>query len=132
MKITNECRDLLNEILKENGVDTLEISLEEAEDHSVAINMAVIDSKEATRIIEVNGIKVSIDEETENTLEGATFGANEGEITITLDHCCCGHDHGEHECCHEEGEEHECCGHHHEHEGNCCCEGEEEHCCSED
>jgi 6-phosphogluconate dehydrogenase (NAD) len=140
MKFTNECKTLLEKILKENEVDCVEIVLTEGENGDIDINLGIVDSKECERVVEIDGVKVAIDEDTHAALIDAIFSADGDELTIGFEEhegCCCG-GHGHHEgecCCGEEGEEGCCCGegHGHHHHGEGCCgnhhDHEEEHCC---
>ena len=126
MKFTESCKAMLEQILKENNLDTIEIALMEEEDGSISINLGLVDSKESEHIREIDGLKVEIEDEAYEALEEAIFDVKGDELTIELGHhhhCCCEdddcechHEEGEHCCC--EGDDCEC---HHEHE-HCCCE----------
>ena len=131
MKFTEEFKQVMLKLLEENEADCLAIDLLEEEDHSFSINLGIADSKDAVRLIELDGLKVAIAEDVEECLQEATFGVDGDELTIDLgdcacheeEDCCCGHHHHEEEDC--------CCGHHH-HEGECCCGDEhEEDCCND-
>ena len=130
MKFTEEFKQAMLKLLEENEADCLAIDLLEEEDHSFSINLGIADSKDAVRLIELDGLKVAIAEDVEECLQEATFGVDGDELTIDLGDCAC---HEEEDCCcehhHHEGEC--CCGHHH-HEGECCCGDEhEEDCCND-
>ena len=130
MKFTEEFKQAMLKLLEENKADCLAIDLLEEEDHSFSINLGIADSKDAVRLIELDGLKVAIAEDVEECLQEATFGVDGDELTIDLGGCAC---HEEEDCCcehhHHEGEC--CCGHHH-HEGECCCGDEhEEDCCND-
>ena len=131
MKFTEEFKQAMLKLLEENEADCLAIDLLEEVDHSFSINLGIADSKDAVRLIELDGLKVAIAEDVEECLQEATFGVDGDELTIDLgdcayheeEDCCCGHHHHEEEDC--------CCGHHH-HEGECCCGDEhEEDCCND-
>ena len=143
MKFTEEFKQAMLKLLEENEADCLAIDLLEEEDHSFSINLGIADSKDAVRLIELDGLKVAIAEDVEECLQEATFGVDGDELTIDLggcacheeEDCCCEHHHHEEEdcCCghHHHEEEDCCCGHHH-HEGECCCGDEhEEDCCND-
>lgn len=111
MKFTPEGKEMIENIIKENGAECLAIFLEEQEDGSVAINLNIGKKEEFDRIVKIDGLDVALDEETENALEDATFKKDGDELAIEIGHCCCGEHH------HEEGE---CCC-----DDDCCCKDKE-------
>lgn len=144
MKFTNECKAFLEKVFKENDADCVEIILTEADNGAVDINLGIVDSKECDRVVEIDGVKVAVDENTHAALVDVIFGSENDEITIGFeeheDCCCCG-GHGHHHegecCCGDEEEEGCCCGGEHHHEDGCCCGGEHHHeegecCCHEE
>jgi len=93
MKFTNECKTLLEKILKENEVDCVEIVLTEGENGDIDINLGIVDSKECERVVEIDGVKVAIDEDTHAALIDAIFSADGDELTIGFEEhegCSCG------------------------------------------
>lgn len=143
MKITNEAKEAILALLKENEVDTLNVSVTH-DGHHHSINLEIGNKDEFDRVISINDMNVAISEEDENALEHIVLDLRDGELFLFDEghHCCHGHGHHDGEgCCHDHEHNHEegCCHNHEHHEGECCCgddcECEEEHsdcCCSED
>jgi cobalamin biosynthesis protein CbiG len=129
MKFTPAGKDLFEKYLTANKLDIVSVAIEENEEGAaIAVNLITTDEAEGLRVIDVDGIKVAISEEDEQSLEEAVFdvGENEGEFMIDLPHHH-HHHHGDGCCC---GDDDCCCGEH-EHEDGCCC-GEEGCNCGEE
>ncbi len=113
MKFTEEFKKLITKVFEENDADCIQLTLEEEENHDVAINLGLVSTKEVKDgIKEIDGLKVLADDEVMDALEGAVFSADEDGVVIELEHCGC--------------EDDDCDCHHHHHEG-ACCEGDD--CC---
>lgn len=110
MKITDACKERFLELFKENDVDTLIISTKEQSENGFVMDLDLGKKTDKDRIIDVNGINVSISEADEELFEDITFDVDGDKIAIIKDHCCCG-------------------GHCHDDDDDCCCCGEEEHEC---
>lgn len=135
MKFTKEFKEFLVGAYKEYEADAVEVVLQEDEEGNVDINIGLVDTKDCDRVVEIDGVKVAVDEASQAALIDAIFSFNNGEVLIDFEEkeedCCCGghhHHHAEGCCC--EGEEDGCCGGHHT-EG-CCCEGDGDDCCCDD
>lgn len=111
MKITEQCKQKFFDIFKENNVDTIVISTKENSCHGFVMNLELGKKDTLERVIDIDGVNVSISNTDEELLDDLIFDI-EGEQIVILkennDSCdCC----GEHEChCHDD-----CCDEH------CCC-----------
>ncbi|MCF0112826.1 MAG: hypothetical protein HUJ60_02495, partial [Bacilli bacterium] len=134
MVITEKGKTCILNVMAKLKKDALAIVLAEDEQGPL-LDIAVIEKRDADRLIEVNGVSLAISEEDERSLENYVFDAEGEELHVYANHHCCG---GHHH--HEDG----CCGHHHHEEGcgceqkgdekctcgdECHCHDEEEHCC---
>lgn len=115
MKITPNCKALLATFMAENKADCFDIACTNDENGEANIEVDLIDSSRAKRLIEVDGVKVSISQEDEALLANVIFEEKDGDMYLTVEGGCCG------------------CGghHHHHHEGECCGCGDDG-CCHHD
>lgn len=111
MKITEQCKQKFLEIFKENNVDTIVISTQENSCHGFVMNLELGKKETLERVIDIDGVNVSISNADEELLGDLIFDIEEEQIVIlkenndSCDFC------GEHEChCHDD-----CCDEH------CCC-----------
>ena len=115
MIITDAGKAIFLEAMNRVGKDICHMFLTHHDEGEVGLSLALIDEKDADRIIEVNGLKINISEEDEKYLESATFDGEGTNLKVTMPMqghgCGCGCHHHEGECC--EGEDHECCCHEH-------------------
>ncbi len=113
MKITAECKERFLEIFKENNVDTIIISTQENSCHGFVMNLELGKKETLERVIDVDGINVSISQEDEELLNDLIFDIDGEQIAIIKENCdCC----GEHKCnCHDD-----CCCDHEDSECDCC------------
>lgn len=101
MKITDSCKEILLNAIKENGGDSLRIYMTEVE-QGKALNMEVYSKKEVDRVLDINDVSIVMDDETENALEHYVFDKDEKTGGLKLVHC------GHHCHCHHENED-SCC-----------------------
>lgn len=107
MKITDECKNKLNELLLKNEADTLILSTSDSNEKGFTMNLDLGKKANCPRVIQVNGINVAISEEDEKELEDIVFDFDGTQIVIEQEHHCCScHD----ECCgcHEDGNDCSC------------------------
>ncbi len=108
MKITDECRNQLNELLSKNGADTLIIKTTDSTEKGFIMNLDLGKKENNSRVIQVNGINVAISEEDEDDLEDIVFDFDGEQIVIEQEHHCCS--------CQED-----CCGCHEQDGTECSC-----------
>jgi hypothetical protein len=97
MKITNEAKTIIEQLLKENGSDTLIVKIGVSSCcGGKSIQLDLGNAVDLPRISEINGVKVSMTEEDEKQLEKVVFSAEKSELIIQSDECGCG---GEGGCC---------------------------------
>lgn len=87
MKITNEARDIIQEALKEQNCDSIALTIKESE-HGYGLAMELVSKKDADRVIDVNGVNVVMDMDTEVALLATTFGAENGELVLQNEGGC--------------------------------------------
>ena len=107
MKITDECKRKLSELLSLNNADTLIISTSNSTEKGFTMNLDIGQRNEQPRVIEVNGIFIAISMEDENELEDIVFDSDGKQILIQQEtHCCSCH--GDCSCGCEKQEEKGC------------------------
>lgn len=97
MKITDKCKPIFLEVMKENDSDAIKFSLIDHESGKKALDMQCVKLSEGEQAKEINGIKIIMDEETDKMLEHYIFDMDEESKGIKLvydgPHACnCGHD----------------------------------------
>lgn len=111
MKITDECKEILLNAIKDNGGDSLRIYMTEVEQGKV-LNMETYLKQDNDCVLEINGVNIVMDEETESALDHFIFDKDEKTGGLKLIHCC-GHAHCHHNdensCCDEDCCENENC-----------------------
>ncbi|MDY6073769.1 MAG: hypothetical protein SPI49_06760 [Eubacteriales bacterium] len=90
MKITDDAKIVINEALKEQNFDSVSLNLKETES-GYGLAMELVNKKDDDRVVEINGINVIMDMETEMALIATTFDAQNGELTLVQEGGC-GHD----------------------------------------
>lgn len=107
MKITEEAKNVLNQVLEENNADGLLVSLQETCcGKSPVFQIAVFDENDP--IEEIDGIKVSAGEDEKTVVEDMVIDLVNGELVVLNTVCGCGG-----ECSHDhEGHEGGCCSNH--------------------
>lgn len=96
MKITDTARDLLNEALVAQNFDTLQVLLEGNQ-----VQFAFVNATEDVKTVNLNDVKVAIEDEVMELLDGYTLDAGEEGFELQSPHSCCGGGcHGDegHEC----------------------------------
>lgn len=135
MKITEEAKNVLNQVLAENNADGLLVTLQETCcGKNPVFQMAVFD--ENNPVDEIDGIRVCAGEDEKSVIEDMMIDLVNGELVVLNTVCGCGdgchHDH-EHdgECCSSHEHDGECCGNHESESGCCSNHGNEGHggCC---
>ncbi len=97
MKITNEAKAIIEQLLKDNGSDTLIVKIGVSSCcGGKSIQLDLGNAVDLPRTINVDGVKVAITEEEEKQLEKVVFAAEGGELIVQSDECGCG---GEGGCC---------------------------------
>lgn len=96
MRITDECKPIFLQVMKENESDAIKITLTDHESGK-ALDMQCVKVSEGDKTKDINGIKVIMDEETDKMLEHYIFDADEETKGIKLvydgPHACnCNHD----------------------------------------
>lgn len=128
MKITNEAKPLIEELLKEKGAEGLIMEVHESCcGKSPVFALVTYDPEDQPEL--VNGIKVLIFDQDKEAAKDIEIDVVDNELVVKgADSCGCSHE-GDHACggCgdhahHEHGEG--CCGSH-DHEGGCCHHHEE-------
>ncbi len=128
MKITNEAKPLIEELLKEKGAEGLMMEVHESCcGKSPVVALVTYDPEDQPEL--VNGIKVLIFDQDKEAAKDIEIDVVDNELVVKgADSCGCSHE-GDHACggCgdhahHEHGEG--CCGSH-DHEGGCCHHHEE-------
>ena len=107
MKITEEAKKVLNQVLEENKADGLLVTLQETCcGKSPVFQIAVFDENDPKE--EIDGIQVSAGEDEKAVIEDMVIDLVNGELVVLNTVCGCGdgchHDHEGHEggCCHHE------------------------------
>lgn len=123
MKITDQARDALNEIFKNNGVNGLRMDITETCcGKSPVIAMDILDDGDIKE--QVNGVDVVIPDELEELADTLVIDQIDGELVVLNSVCGCHHDHEDGECCgghgHHDHEDGSCCGGHGHGNGGCC------------
>lgn len=125
MKITEEGKKALEDIMAQTKADGLMVEMQESCcGFTPVFRLATFDENDKPE--DVDGIKIVIPEAAKELTENLVIDLSHGELVVMNAGCGCGdgHGHGEDGCCggghhhHEEG--HECCGGHGHHEGGCC------------
>lgn len=116
MKITPNCKILLEAAMSERHANCFDIRCVDDDNGEASIEVDLIDAANANRVIDVDGVKVSISIEDEQALSNVIFSEKDGGMYLAVegDECGCG------------------CGGHHHHEGECCGCGEEGCGCGEE
>ncbi|MDY5731308.1 MAG: hypothetical protein SPL05_07255 [Eubacteriales bacterium] len=89
MKITDDAKLVIAEALKEQNCDSVALSIKETE-HGYGLAMELVTKKEDDRAIDVNGVQVVMDMETEMALLATTFDAENGELVLKNEGHSCG------------------------------------------
>ena len=139
LTITDAAANVLKPMLEENHADGLMATLHQT-CCSAAPVFQMVRYEEGDKPVEINGIKVLMDEDTAKYCDDAFVDLQNGELMVFAPAegggCGCGghHDH-EGGCCHGDDHDHEggCCyGDDHDHEGGCCHGDDHDHeggCC---
>lgn len=90
MKITDDAKLVIEEALKEQNFDSVALHLKETE-NGYGLAMELVNKQESDRVVDINGINVIMDMETEMALIVTTFDAQNGELTLVQEGGC-GHD----------------------------------------
>lgn len=108
--ITDPAAEMLAQIIQENEADGLQASLEQSCCHTSPV-FHLVRFEENDAPVDIHGIKVLMDEETEQFCDDAIVDVQDGELMVfrpSQSGCDCGsHDH-EGGCCGSEGG---CCSH---------------------
>lgn len=124
MKISDNAKEVLVPLIKENGADGLRAAIQETCcGMQPVIGLDMFQEGEAP--VEFNGVPMVIADEAKDIMEDLEIDLVNGELVIltTVQGCGCGHHHdGDHECCggHHHDEGHECCHGHDDHDHECC------------
>ncbi|MCH5180761.1 MAG: hypothetical protein J1F32_06080 [Erysipelotrichales bacterium] len=99
MKITDECKPIFLQVMEENKSNAIKISLTDHESGGKALDMQCVTLGESDHAVDINGIKVIMDEDTEKMLEHYVFDKDEESSGLKLiyngPHACnCNHDSG--------------------------------------
>ena len=128
MTITDAGKKVFLGAMSRSGKPVVNMFLHDEGDGRVGLNLGLIEEAGAKRLIEVNGIKIDINEEDEAFMEKAVFDAEGDNLKVTMPMrgcgCCHGHHHDDCDCDHEHCD----CDHDHcdcDHEDGCCDDG----CC---
>lgn len=82
MKITNKAKKILAEILAQNKMDTVVISVAKSGCCGGSINLDLADSKDCQNVKQVNGLNISVSAEDEKALDDITFDTEGQNIVI--------------------------------------------------
>ena len=110
MKITDTSKLIFLQVMEENQSDAVKISLTNHESGGKVLDMQCVKLSENDRVIDINGIKVIMDEETEIMLEHYIFDKDEESGGLKLIY------NGPHSCdcncgCDDCGDDCDCCHH---------------------
>lgn len=89
MKITDEAKVVIESALKEQNADSIALSIQETP-HGYGLKMELVNKSENSRVVDVNGINVVMDMDTEMALMTTSFDAVNGELTLVNEGggCC--------------------------------------------
>lgn len=82
MKITQSARKMFEDLLKNNGCDTIKIRIFSSSCCGKSIQIDLVDEKNCQRVVVYNELKISITKEDEKELEKVTFDCENGQIVI--------------------------------------------------
>ena len=87
MKITDEAKVIIENALNEQNSDSVKLALKETE-NGYGLSMELINKAEEDRVVDVNGVNVVMDTETEMALLTTIFAVNDGELVLQNEaHC---------------------------------------------
>lgn len=89
MKITDDARVIIQEALKEQNCDSIALAIKET-DHGYGLAMELVSKKDDDRFVDINGVTVVMDMDTEMALLATTFGAENGELVLQNEGGGCG------------------------------------------
>ncbi len=89
MKITDEAKVIIENALKEQNTDSIRLSLKETET-GTGLSMELINKADDDRVVDVNGVNVVMDLETEMNLLSVVFAENDGELVLQSESSCGG------------------------------------------
>lgn len=105
MKITDSCREVLFDLFSKNQADTLIISTKDNTEKGYTMNIDLGTKEMLGRVIQINGVNVSISEEDEEILHDIVFDFDGNQIVVIQESHCC---HANGGCgCESDGD---CCG----------------------
>lgn len=87
MKITNEAKIVIDEALKEQNFNSIKLSIKETET-GYGLAMELVNKAEGDRCVDINGVNVVMDEETEMALITTIFDAQNGELVLASEGGC--------------------------------------------
>ena len=113
MNITDSAKTVFLAAMEKTGLPVCHLGLTTTHCGHKGLDLNLIKEEEATRLIEVNGLKVDISEEDEAALDGYTFDGVGNSLRLIAPEtagrgCGCGGNCEEGECCEGCGEG--CCG----------------------
>ncbi|NMD38840.1 MAG: hypothetical protein GYA87_09210 [Christensenellaceae bacterium] len=89
MKITDEAKVIIENALKEQDTDSIRLSLKETET-GTGLSLELIKKTDNDRVVDVNGVNVVMDIETEMNLLSIVFAENNGELVLQTESSCGG------------------------------------------
>lgn len=121
MKITPQAQKVLHEVIEQNGADGLLATIAQSCcGSSPVFQLARFEEGDQPEVID--GVSIVFDPAARDAVEDVIIDLEGNDLVVLNPVCSCsqgceGHDHDDHDCCHDHHEEHEggCC-----HGGGCC------------